>query len=258
MKLFAPGFTLLELLMSVAVIALLGGFILPALQSARNSGAAARSAGQLRQLATANLSYLSYHGTFSPASDRANQTRWHGKRVGRSGGSFDPTQGYLSPYLGKSRTISICPLLPSSVLKGDSFEQGSGGYGYNAAYIGGLPGENFLPARPANVPRLSSTLMFATTAFARSGGLQEYPFAEPYFAPRADGTPSFDLQPSLHFRANGRALIAWCDGHVTAEKPFQLGGPNYYGGNNAKELIGWVGPENENGFWNPNRTQELN
>ena len=86
----------------------------------------------------------------------------------------------------------------------------------------------------------------------------KYPFAEPYFAPRADGTPSFDLQPSLHFRANGRALIAWCDGHVTAEKPFQLGGPNYYGGNNAKELIGWVGPENENGFWNPNRTQELN
>ena len=61
MKLFAPGFTLLELLMSVAVIALLGGFILPALQSARNSGAAARSAGQLRQLATANLSYLSDH-----------------------------------------------------------------------------------------------------------------------------------------------------------------------------------------------------
>jgi prepilin-type processing-associated H-X9-DG protein len=255
MKHSAPAFSLLELIVSVAVIALLGGLILPAVQAARNSGAAVRSAAQLRQLATANLSYLSDNGSFAPASDRANQTRWHGKRIGRSGGSFDPTQGYLSPYLGKSRTISICPLLPAHALKGASFEQGSGGYGYNATYIGGTPGESFLPARPANVPNLSSTLMFATTAFARSGGLQEYPFAEPYFAPMADGTPSFDLQPSLHFRANGRALIAWCDGHVTAEKPSRLGGPNYYGGDNTENLIGWVGPEKENGFWNPNRTQ---
>ena len=71
----------------------------------------------------------------------------------------------------------------------------------------------------------------------------------------ADGTPSFDLQPSLHFRANGRALIAWCDGHVTAEKPSRLGGPNYYGADNTENLIGWVGAEKENGFWNPNRTQ---
>jgi len=124
MKHSAPAFSLLELIVSVAVIALLGGLILPAVQAARNSGAAARSSGQLRQLATANLSYLFDNGTFAPGSDRANQTRWHGKRVGRSGGSFDPTQGYLSPYLGKSRTISICPLLPTHALKGASFEQG--------------------------------------------------------------------------------------------------------------------------------------
>ena len=71
MKLFTPAFTLLELLVSVAVIALLGGLILPAVQAARNSGAAARSAAQLRQLATANLSYLSDNGTFAPGRDRA-------------------------------------------------------------------------------------------------------------------------------------------------------------------------------------------
>lgn len=254
MKYFGSAFSLLELLAALTLIALLAGLTLPALQAARNSGAAARSTGQLRQLATANLAYLSDHGTYAPSSDRANVTRWHGKRLGRAGNSFDPTQGFLAPYLGHSRTIATCPLLSSQHLQGGSFEQGSGGYGYNSTYIGGRPGESFTPARPAHVLSLSSTLMFATTAFARSGGLQEYPFAEPFFAPAADGSSTFSLQPSLHFRANGRALVAWCDGHVSAEKPSQLGGPNYYGGDNQKNGIGWIGPQEENGFWNPNRS----
>jgi len=250
----ASAFSLLELLVTLAGIALVAGVTLPALQAARNSGAAARSAGQLRQLVTANFAYAADHGTFAPAMDRANQNRWHGKRTGRAGGSFDPTQGYLSPYLGQSRTITLCPLLPAHALKGGSFEQGSGGYGYNATYIGGTPGESFQPARPVHLQNLSTTLMFATTALARSSGLQEYPFAEPYFAPTAEGRPSFSLQPSLHFRANGRALVAWCDGRVTAERPARLGGPNYYGGDNRKQLVGWIGPEQENGFWNPARS----
>jgi prepilin-type N-terminal cleavage/methylation domain-containing protein/prepilin-type processing-associated H-X9-DG protein len=249
-----PGFSLPELLVAVVAITLLAGLTLPALQAARQSAAAGRSAGQLRQLVTANLAYAADHGTFAPSMDRANVNRWHGKRVGRGGSTFDPTQGYLSPYFGQSRSITLCPLLPAPALKGASFEQGSGGYGYNGAYIGGTPGESFLPARPASIQRPSSTLMFATTAFARTDGLQEYPFAEPYFAPAANGRPTFSLQPSLHFRANGHALVAWCDGHVTAEKPSRLGGPNYYGGNNLEQKIGWIGPEEENGYWNPHRS----
>jgi len=248
------AFSLVELLVSLAGVGLVAGLTLPALQAARISGACARSAGQLRQLVTANFAYAAEHGTFAPAMDRANQNRWHGRRTGRTGGTFDPTQGYLSPYLGQSRSITLCPLLPARALQGSSFEMGSGGYGYNAAYLGGTPGESFQPARPASVSNLSTTLMFATTALARSGGLQEYPFAEPYFAPTAEGRPSFFLQPSLHFRANGRALVAWCDGHVSLEKPARLGGPNYYGGKNEEHQIGWIGPEQENGFWNPSRS----
>ena len=93
--------------------------------------------------------------------------------------------------------------------------------------------------------------MFATTALARGESVQEYPFAEPYRWVDPNGALQGTLQPSVHFRANGRALIAWCDGHVTAELPGKLGGSDYYGGNSAKQQIGWFGPERDNGYWNP-------
>ena len=33
---------------------------------------------------------------------------------------------------------------------------------------------------------------------------------------------------------------------------------NFYGGNNEKAEIGWFGPEEENGFWNPRSPAALN
>lgn len=125
----------------------------------------------------------------------------------------------------------------------NSFENGSGGYGYNAIYIGGTPAVPFMPERPANVKDPAQTLMFATTALAKGTGLQEYPFAEPRTAVNPDGTPAYALQPSLHFRFSGKALIAWCDGHVSGEKMQGSSSENYYGGSNEESGIGFCGPE---------------
>lgn len=241
------GFTLVEFLAAIAIVALLALAAVPAMQSALDAGRAAKSSSNLRQLALANFAYAVDNGTFSPSQDPKNRTRWHGARAG-GGGAFDPKLGYLAPYLGLSRTVKLCPLL-SGLVKSGSFEEGTGGYGYNAAYIGGTPDDPFSPERPSNVPHPSLTLMFATTAFAKSGGLQEYAYAEPFVFNGGEGT----AQPSLHFRARGRALVAWCDGHVTAELPSKIGGPNFYGGDNVQSRIGWIGPEDENGVWNPHR-----
>lgn len=231
----------------MAIVSLLAAAAVPALQAAMESGLVSQSSSNLRQLALANLAYAADNGTFSPSQDKKNRIRWHGARAGGSG-AFDPKQGYLAPYLGLSRTVKLCPLLSGLVTSG-SFEEGTGGYGYNAAYIGGTPDDPFIPEKPLNIPHPATTLMFATTAFARSGGLQEYAYAEPFEFTGGEG----EAQPSVHFRARGRALIAWCDGHVTAELPSKIGGPNFYGGDNAKFQIGWVGPEDENGVWNPHR-----
>ena len=95
--------------------------------------------------------------------------------------------------------------------------------------------------------------MFATTAFARAEGLQEYPFAEPPYWVDANGNLQGSLQPSVHFRFGGFALVAWCDGHVTPEPARSFSTTNYYGGNNEEARIGFPGPEEKNGIWNPDR-----
>ncbi len=122
---------------------------------------------------------------------------------------------------------------------------------YNATYIGGCPGDIYSPAALLDIEVPGRTVMFTTTALSRDEGLQEYPFSEPHFAPTEDGGRAWDLQPSVHFRADGKALVAWCDGRVTLEAPGPWKDTNFYGGNNEDAGIGWFGPEEENGYWNP-------
>jgi hypothetical protein len=61
-----------------------------------------------------------------------------------------------------------------------SFEEGTGGYGYNAIYIGGTPADRYTPARLSQVPRACRTIMFTDTGFPRKRGLQEYAYCEPW------------------------------------------------------------------------------
>ena len=93
-----------------------------------------------------------------------------------------------------------------------SFEDGSGGYGYNAVYVGGRPGDAYSPIALLDLQVPGRTVMFATTGLSKEDGIQEYPFAEPHFAPTENGGRAWDLQPSVHFRADGKAIVAWCDG----------------------------------------------
>lgn len=252
------GFTLIEVLIAIAIIITLATISVKSFRTIRSRANQAASATNLRQLAVANLLYTNDHGTYCPAMSPGNRTRWHG---GKKGGSskFDPQEGFLADYFGNSRQVSVCPEFTRLITDEDSWEEGSGGYGYNAAYIGGMPGRTYTPNRPSNLKRPERTLMFATTAFSKSGGIQEYPFADPPMAQNRRGAFTTSLQPSVHFRFNGRALIAWCDGHITAERPSEDSETNYYGGDNKEANIGFFGPEQDNGYWNPDfRTANRN
>ena len=246
------GFTILELLVSVAIVAVLAvlGFHLVIRGKMRSHQAV--STQNLRSLVLANLAYAADHGSYCPATERTNRVRWHGARDS-SRAKFDPTKGFLAEYLGKSKQVGICPRFRDHMEGNDSFESGSGGYGYNAIYIGGTPADPFKPERPANVPNPTHTLMFATTALAKGKGLQEYPFAEPRMSVDPNGQLSYRLQPSVHFRFGGKALVAWCDGRVSAETMNESSSVNYYGGSNEDEAIGFCGPKEKNGWWNPRR-----
>lgn len=248
--LVARGFTLLEVLITMAIISLLAVGSVASYRFFLTAGRKGRSIQNLRQLAVANQAYAADHNNlFCPAQDRRNRVRWHGGR-GNTKVPFDPTQGFLSPYLGDGQQLEMCPQFREFVKGGRSFEDNSGGYGYNAAYVGGTPGSPYVGAPTDRVS--SNTVMFATTALAKMDGVQEYPFCEPFYSPTPNGGMGESLQPSVHFRFNGKALVAWCSGRISEELPGDTQGPNFYGGDSKKEQIGWFGPPGDNGYWNPN------
>jgi len=246
------GFTFLELMICVVMIAVLALVVFQGARNARMRANQAASTTNLRSLVLANQGYVADHGTYCPAREVKNRVRWHGARTGAKD-RFDPAKGFLSEYFGESDRVGICPEFRDHIGGGESFENGSGGYGYNSVYIGGTPADPFTPERPSRIPNPERTLMFATTAFAKGKGLQEYPFAEPMRSVTPAGKLDYPLQPSVHFRFGGMALVAWCDGRVSAEGMNGREGENYYGGSNKKSAIGWCGPEDGNGWWNPQR-----
>jgi prepilin-type N-terminal cleavage/methylation domain-containing protein/prepilin-type processing-associated H-X9-DG protein len=253
------AFTLLELLVVIAIIAIIAALVIPAFRQARLHSLAIRSSQNLRTLVTANTAFVADQGFYAPADDKWNNRRWHGARTS-AGGRFDPTKGFLAPYLGKSREVTACPLFTQMLAGQHSFEDGTGGYGYNAAYVGGRPDWSWNPdgtrrsAYPAQILRPSATMMFATTAFARADGVQEYPYAEPPFWDFGTGPTANRPSPSVHFRFNGKAIVGWCDGHISMEeKSPRDPGDNPYAGDATAQNLGWFGPDEGNGFWNPER-----
>lgn len=250
------AFTLVEMLVVVAILGILIALAIPALAKTIENAQAVQSTSNLRQLVTANMAYAAENGSYCPADNKANTMRWCAKKVGAT---WDPTQGYLSDYLGKSRRVTMCPLFKDMLKGSQSFEEGTGGYGYNSSYIGGRPDLSVrdaytngirISARITEIQR-ANTVMFTTSAYANGDSIQEYPYCEPPFPTDGSG---IRLSPSVHFRFNNKALVGWCDGRVTAEScdPREVGF-NPHGGDATAQKLGWFGPDEDNGFWNPRR-----
>jgi prepilin-type N-terminal cleavage/methylation domain-containing protein/prepilin-type processing-associated H-X9-DG protein len=218
------AFTLIELMVVVAVIALLMGILLPSLSAAREVARSIKCSSNIRQLGQANELYARDNkGQYVLAHARflTNLERWHGTRAAIDQ-PFDPADGPLTPYLGTDGAIKSCPTYEGKFVDGvNAFEAGCGGYGYNSNYIGSdiLDGNRTgvdasvynSSANAAEIIMPDRKLMFADAGFmtlAAPGqpGVIEYSFLEP---------PLGVLQPSMHFRHRGRqSNVFWADGHV--------------------------------------------
>ena len=136
------GFTLVELLVVISVIALLIGILLPALSSARAAGRSAVCLSNLRQTTLALVNYAAAgDGTLVPLVQNAKGGRawWFG---------LEP-----KPYVGVNRPIhpSRSPL---------------------AAYAGGVFGEGIAcPDFPADDPAFFAKFATRSAHFGYSGGL---------------------------------------------------------------------------------------
>ncbi len=258
------GFTLIELLVVIAIIGILASLLLPALSRARAKARSSQCINNLRQMYFANTMYADENkGRYCPAapdiadySETGNLIRWHGERSSQNE-DFDPRRGPLADYL-PGHEVKECPEFSEFRRKGEianAFESGAGGYGYNAAYIGGASYAFEYDKAPLHttlntaVRKPSETIMFADAAMALpDGGIIEYSFVEPPNFPtpqKPTGNPDWGYaSPSLHFRHNGRVNVIWCDGHATSEKISWTVDQNIYGGNNRSAALGWFGPKN--------------
>ncbi|WP_269538623.1 type II secretion system protein [Cerasicoccus fimbriatus] len=262
------AFTLVELLVTVAIVGVLAALLIPAVGKVRFAADKSQSTSNIRQLAAANLLYANDHGSFSPNADIRDTTHWHGKR---SGGKFDGTGGYLSPYLDGG-AVRVCPIFADMMAQngGDSFDLGTGGYGYNATYYGARPDQwdaaipagasrDYTPPGnlPARITDPANTVMFTSSAIVRGGGVVETGTSAPYHHLR-NGRLGERATPTCHFRFNGEALVAWGDGHVTFELPNDAStDQNVYGDNNTPHQVGWFGDTDWNGPWNPRSAEQL-
>jgi prepilin-type processing-associated H-X9-DG protein/prepilin-type N-terminal cleavage/methylation domain-containing protein len=210
----ATGFTLIELLVVIAIIGILTAMVFPVFAKAREAARGSVCMSNLKQLSLAILMYTEDNGGgFVPAMSPDNLMRWHGVRTSIDE-PFRPEGGPLWTYYN-AKQLKTCPSFsPTSAKYG--YEQGTGGYGYNEQYVGGSPASwvnnaMYVPAKEFMITDPAETVMLTDTAFVDcEGKLFEYSFCEAPYYEFFGGV----ADPTTHFRHNGRANVAFCDGHA--------------------------------------------
>jgi prepilin-type processing-associated H-X9-DG protein/prepilin-type N-terminal cleavage/methylation domain-containing protein len=266
------GFTLVELLVVIGIIALLISILLPALSHARQQAQTVQCASNIRQMAMAAIMYANDNNGYMPVAQADGQStnlqRWIGSRpTTLDPFDFNRDPSPLKKYLVNGK-ISSCPSQPDALMTGD--DTGAGGYGYEENFTGSslcnypdaYSAPLYLPppvsayttsAKITQITRSSAKIIFADTAFAYDSnvgvGLYQYAFAE---APLAPG--GYTSWPSIHFRHNNNkaANIGWADGHVSTETfewTLAVNDPsNWFGIDFKARHLGWFGPHDDTLF----------
>jgi prepilin-type N-terminal cleavage/methylation domain-containing protein/prepilin-type processing-associated H-X9-DG protein len=260
-------FTLTELLVAIAIIAVLSTFLLPAFEKSKEQSYLIKCASNLKQISTASFTYATeYDGNMILACEDmfgANNTRWCGKRTA-PGNPYDARTSELADYLGMEAAqqegaglIKECPTFAgnNSTEWNANFEYGTGGYGMNT-YAGSRMawyGYGGFDERlnVSEVKYTSQFLVFSDTAYINNGTLSEYSMIE---APSWAFTAPVEEMPSSPFRPNpvmagrhadSKCNSAWMDGHVTSEPiTFTSDYITHGSGKGADFNIGWIREDN--------------
>jgi prepilin-type N-terminal cleavage/methylation domain-containing protein/prepilin-type processing-associated H-X9-DG protein len=221
------GFTLVELLVVIGVIATLAALLLPAINGARDKARRAACVSNLRQLSLASLAYTNeYEGFFMPCAYWRTSPAvywWGTNEVG-----INYEAGFVYPYLdvkpNTTHSVFDCP----AQRWGSYDPQGPGDeptstYGYNGYYlcpdatpgwawsIGHMPWKRVADvAKPDEVIMLADTLLAWSESEATNSALLDPPYL---FS--GSGWAEND-SPTTCFRHSERTVAGFVDGHVAA------------------------------------------
>jgi len=214
------GFSVVELMVSMAIVCVLGAIVFVAAKQAYASSSLAVSANNIRQLAAGGMAYLGDNNyTFWPyrtndAANGAGATWWFGFESSTSMSSpegqrnFDPTKGPLANYVPKGFRPD-----PSFALGGKAFKpkyrNGYIGVGYNTLLGGGFMGSGVLKRQTA-LSDPSQVVVFFTAAqvntFQRPASARN-PMLEEFYG-------IDDREVTAHFRHGGKAMVSFASGNA--------------------------------------------
>jgi prepilin-type N-terminal cleavage/methylation domain-containing protein len=214
------AFTLLELLVAIAVIIILSALAAPAVWGAYKSSSLAVSANNIRQLAAGGAAYLGDNNyRFWPYLTRSatgDDVYWFGlEPAGQKGKQegeriIDMNAGPLGAYMPRNMVPD-----PSFGFTGKPFKPkykfGYIGVGYNVHLAGEKNGKaSWLtvpkgpqPLRYWDLKDPGQTVVFATSA-------QVYPFQSDAVIEEFYGIDQKEV--TVHFRHNGQAMVAFASG----------------------------------------------
>ena len=236
------GFTLVEMLVVIAILALLAALLIPAISSARASARSTIASSNLRQLTLAWIQYGEVQGDMMPwlmwdPARPSLQQYWFATVIddGTNPPQLDFDGGLLTPYMEKDKEVFQDPDFGLSNVTSSRFETFTTAFGYNASYLG--PGTSIEydssfnwvgvyepgtthPSTSKMVPPVSyaysslkatsKTIVFADSAV----GYNNTDFS-PGLAENWSLDPPSSGNPTIHFRHVGDvANVAFADGHV--------------------------------------------
>ena len=226
------GFTLVELLVVIGIIALLMSILLPALNKARENARQVKCANNMRQIWMACIMYANESKDELPIPPRVEDTNFaSGSSLaiimdpnGNIGGIYDYNQGTLWPYISSSvlarQEVFNCPTdmdafrpvsRNSAVNYTASYERNFT-YSWNAQIRGSSIGGNVL--KPSGI-RLGSIVIPAQKIVLVE---EQYPNDGCAFL---SGSNDLDDQPTNRHLKRGNQGFA--DGHVEAIFPEDIG-----------------------------------
>jgi prepilin-type N-terminal cleavage/methylation domain-containing protein/prepilin-type processing-associated H-X9-DG protein len=197
------AFSLVELLVVVAIIAILAAMLFPVVTAAKQSAKQTRCSSNLKQLVTAWALYADDNAGRACPSYYVIGSVWYNWdfRIDKSTSPYDCRVGLLGRYT-KNGEINQCPSF-----HGNGWDRVLTGYAYNASYVGGDFFAGIAPCVVAEIARPSRKAIFADAGFPGF----PYPNACNYL--RAPSDQLFE-GGMVHFRHNATANVAYGDGHI--------------------------------------------